>query len=88
MEKGSGEFVLLHGYRKVKLTIAGAAVDTDGILIKDYSAYTFPQRMGWLHRGRPVLIYFLRLLIIRQIVGNIISVRFGLFVIGRRDVYD
>ncbi len=35
MEKGSGEFVLLHGYRKVKLTIAGAAVDTDGILIKE-----------------------------------------------------
>ena len=35
MEKGSGEFVLLHGSRKVKLTIAGAAVDTDGILIKE-----------------------------------------------------
>ena len=34
MEKGSGEFVL-HGSRKVKLTIAGAAVDTDGILIKE-----------------------------------------------------
>ena len=27
--------VLLHGSRKVKLTIAGAAVDTDGILIKE-----------------------------------------------------
>ena len=35
MEKGSGEFVLLHSYRKVKLTIAGAAVDADGILIKE-----------------------------------------------------
>lgn len=35
MEKGSGEFVLLHGSRKVKLTIAGKAVDTDGILIKE-----------------------------------------------------
>ena len=35
MEKGSGEFVLLHGSRKVKLTIAGAAVDADGILIKE-----------------------------------------------------
>lgn len=35
MEKGSGEFVLLHGSRKVKLTIAGAVVDTDGILIKE-----------------------------------------------------
>ena len=35
MEKGSGEFVLLHSSRKVKLTIAGAAVDTDGILIKE-----------------------------------------------------
>ena len=35
MEKGSGEFVLLHGSRKVKLTVAGAAVDTDGILIKE-----------------------------------------------------
>ena len=34
MEKGSGEFVL-HGSRKVKLTIAGAAVDADGILIKE-----------------------------------------------------
>ena len=33
MEKGSGEFVLLHGSRKVKLTIAGAAVDADGILM-------------------------------------------------------
>lgn len=35
MEKGSGEFVLLHSYRKVKLTIAGAAVDADGILNKE-----------------------------------------------------
>ena len=35
MEKGSGEFVLLHSYRKVKLTIAGKAVDADGILIKE-----------------------------------------------------
>ena len=35
MEKGSDEFVLLHGSRKVKLTIAGAAVDADGILIKE-----------------------------------------------------
>ena len=35
MEKGSGEFVLLHSSRKVKLTIAGAAVDADGILIKE-----------------------------------------------------
>ena len=35
MEKGSGEFVLLHSSRKVKLTIAGKAVDTDGILIKE-----------------------------------------------------
>lgn len=35
MEKGSGEFVLLHGSRKVKLTVAGAAVDADGILIKE-----------------------------------------------------
>ena len=35
MEKGSGEFVLLHSYRKVKLTVAGAAVDADGILIKE-----------------------------------------------------
>lgn len=35
MEKGSGEFVLLHGSRKVKLTVAGAAADTDGILIKE-----------------------------------------------------
>ena len=35
MEKGSGEFVLLHVSRKVKLTIAGAVVDTDGILIKE-----------------------------------------------------
>lgn len=35
MEKCSGEFVLLHGSRKVKLTVAGAAVDTDGILIKE-----------------------------------------------------
>ena len=35
MEKGSGEFVLLHRFRKVKLTIAGAAVDADGILIKE-----------------------------------------------------
>lgn len=35
MEKGSGEFVLLHSSRKVKLTVAGAAVDADGILIKE-----------------------------------------------------
>ena len=35
MEKCSGEFVLLHGSRKVKLTVAGAAVDADGILIKE-----------------------------------------------------
>ena len=35
MEKGSGEFVLLHSSRKVKLIIAGAAVDADGILIKE-----------------------------------------------------
>lgn len=35
MERGSGEFVLLHSSRKVKLTIAGAAVDADGILIKE-----------------------------------------------------
>ena len=35
MEKCSGEFVLLHSSRKVKLTIAGAAVDADGILIKE-----------------------------------------------------
>jgi len=35
MEKGSGEFVLLHSSRKVKLTIAGAAVGADGILIKE-----------------------------------------------------
>lgn len=35
MERGSGEFVLLHSSRKVKLTIAGEAVDADGILIKE-----------------------------------------------------
>ena len=35
MEKCSGEFVLLHGSSKVKLTVAGAAVDADGILIKE-----------------------------------------------------
>ena len=35
MEKGSGEFVLLHSSRRVSITLAGKAITADGILIKE-----------------------------------------------------